>query len=221
MDILAPIILDALSKQLGQTVILENRGGAGGNIVFRASGIATAVVVIVTSLTVAQPASAALFSGNDLEIGWTGNTAFGPYIVNGAGTARGVYTAPMSGTYFSTSPYASSTDTRTWVADTNIRIHNATSFTTFAGEQWYQYLDLHDTLPDFRTLTFTLDTANTTFAGYDLATRLVVTENAFALSFGDVSPGKVVSIDVAVPEPASLGSILLAVGALAVGRRRN
>jgi hypothetical protein len=186
---------------------------------FRASGIATAVVFIVT--TAAQPASAALFSGNDIEIGWTGNTPFEPYIVNGAGTARGVYTAPMSGTYFTTSPYASSTDTRTWVSDTNIRIHNATSFTTFAGEQWYQYLDLNNTLPDFRSLAFTLDTAHTTFAGYNLATRLVVTENAFALSFGDVSPGKVVSIDVAVPEPAALGSVLLAGGALAVRRRRN
>src|SRR6476469_9110874 len=32
VDILARIIVDALSKQLGQSVIVENRGGAGGNI---------------------------------------------------------------------------------------------------------------------------------------------------------------------------------------------
>jgi hypothetical protein len=185
---------------------------------FRADGVG--VIIVITGLATAQPAAAAIFSGGELEIGWTGGTPFAPYVVNGAGTARGVYTTPMNGTFFSTSPYASSTDTRTWVTDTNIRIDNATSFTTFAGQQWYQYLDLDDTLPDFRTLTFTLDTANTTFAGYDLATRLVVADDAFALSFGDVSPGSVVSIDVAVPEPtAALGSILLAGSALAMRRR--
>ena len=32
VDILARIIVDALGKQLGQSVIVENRGGAGGNI---------------------------------------------------------------------------------------------------------------------------------------------------------------------------------------------
>jgi tripartite-type tricarboxylate transporter receptor subunit TctC len=32
VDILARIIVDALAKQLGQSVIIENRGGAGGNI---------------------------------------------------------------------------------------------------------------------------------------------------------------------------------------------
>jgi tripartite-type tricarboxylate transporter receptor subunit TctC len=32
VDILARIIVDALAKQLGQSVIVENRGGAGGNI---------------------------------------------------------------------------------------------------------------------------------------------------------------------------------------------
>src|SRR3954469_11654875 len=32
VDILARIIVDALSKQIGQSVIVENRGGAGGNI---------------------------------------------------------------------------------------------------------------------------------------------------------------------------------------------
>ena len=32
VDILARIIVDALAKRLGQSVIVENRGGAGGNI---------------------------------------------------------------------------------------------------------------------------------------------------------------------------------------------
>src|SRR5262245_34324193 len=32
VDILARIIVDALAKELGQSVIVENRGGAGGNI---------------------------------------------------------------------------------------------------------------------------------------------------------------------------------------------
>ena len=32
VDILARIIVDPLAKQLGQSIVIENRGGAGGNI---------------------------------------------------------------------------------------------------------------------------------------------------------------------------------------------
>jgi len=32
IDILGRIVLDPLSKQLGQTIVVENRGGAGGRI---------------------------------------------------------------------------------------------------------------------------------------------------------------------------------------------
>src|SRR6266513_2536184 len=56
--------------------------------------------------TVPVNQAAAVLAGDDLEIGWTGNTAFGPYVVNGAGTARGVFTIPASGYSgsFSTQP---------------------------------------------------------------------------------------------------------------------
>jgi tripartite-type tricarboxylate transporter receptor subunit TctC len=37
VDILARIIVDPLAKQLGQTVVIENRGGAGGNIAITAA----------------------------------------------------------------------------------------------------------------------------------------------------------------------------------------
>jgi tripartite-type tricarboxylate transporter receptor subunit TctC len=37
VDILARIIVDALAKELGQSVIVENRGGAGGNIAMGAA----------------------------------------------------------------------------------------------------------------------------------------------------------------------------------------
>ena len=32
IDILGRIVLDPLSKQLGQTIVVENRGGAGGSL---------------------------------------------------------------------------------------------------------------------------------------------------------------------------------------------
>jgi tripartite-type tricarboxylate transporter receptor subunit TctC len=38
VDILARIVFDALAKQLGQSIVIENRGGAGGNI---AMGVAS------------------------------------------------------------------------------------------------------------------------------------------------------------------------------------
>ena len=37
VDILARIIVDPLAKQLGQSVVIENRGGAGGNIAIAAA----------------------------------------------------------------------------------------------------------------------------------------------------------------------------------------
>src|SRR5690242_5807846 len=96
-------------------------------------------------------AEAAVLGGDDLEIGWTGNTPFGPYVMNGAGTARGVFAIPTSGysASFSTAPYASSTNTTTAVSDTNIRITN-TAFGGWVPPQWFQYRDFDNTLPDFR-----------------------------------------------------------------------
>ena len=32
IDILGRIVLDPLSRQLGQTIVVENRGGAGGSL---------------------------------------------------------------------------------------------------------------------------------------------------------------------------------------------
>ena len=37
VDILARVIVDPLAKQLGQSVVIENRGGAGGNIAIAAA----------------------------------------------------------------------------------------------------------------------------------------------------------------------------------------
>jgi len=37
VDILARIVADALSKQIGQSIVIENRGGAGGNIAMGAA----------------------------------------------------------------------------------------------------------------------------------------------------------------------------------------
>jgi tripartite-type tricarboxylate transporter receptor subunit TctC len=37
VDILARIVIDALAKQLGQSMVIENRGGAGGNIAMGAA----------------------------------------------------------------------------------------------------------------------------------------------------------------------------------------
>jgi hypothetical protein len=168
-------------------------------------------------------ASAAVWAGgDDLEIGWTGGTAFGPYVVNGAGTARGVFAVPTSGysSSFSTAPYASSTNTTTAVSDTNIRITN-TAFGGWFPPQWFQYLDYDNTLPDFRNLSFTLDTANTTVAGFDMSTRFQVDENAVAIEFGEIAPGQVISINVAVPEPATAGALSVAGAGLACVRRRR
>src|SRR5689334_21304496 len=93
-------------------------------------------------LTSAARASAATFGGDDLEIGWTGGTAFGPYVNNGSGTARGIFAVPNSGYSgsFSTAPYASSTGTHTEVSDTNIHIRND-AFAGWFPPQWFQYLD--------------------------------------------------------------------------------
>src|SRR5581483_9301101 len=166
----------------------------------------------------AGSASAAVFGGDDLEIGWTGGTAFGPYVVNGAGTARGIFAIPTSGYSgsFSTSSYASSSDTRTQVSDTNIRIVD-NAFGWFPP-QWFQYLDYDNTLPDFRNLTFTVDAANTTVPGFTLS-RVQVQENAIAIEFGEITNGQSISINVAVPEPASAGLIM--VSACLVARRRR
>lgn len=166
------------------------------------------------------PTAAAVLAGDDLEIGWTGNTAFGPYVVNGAGTARGVYAIPASGYSgsFSTAPYASSSSTTTAVSDTNIRITN-TAFGGWVPPQWFQYLDYDNTLPDFRNWTFTLDSANTTVPGFDMATRFQVQENAIAIEFGEIAPGQVISINVAAPEPGTLAT--LAAACLMTLRRRR
>jgi hypothetical protein len=156
----------------------------------------------------AEGAAAAVLAGDDLEIGWTGGTAFGPYVVNGAGTARGVFVIPASGYSgsFSTAPYASSTSTHTEVSDTNIRITNS-AFGGWVPPQWFQYLDFDNTLPDFRNWIFTLDSANTTVPGFDMGTRFQVQENAIAIEFGEIAPGQVISINVATPEPATLASV--------------
>jgi hypothetical protein len=159
----------------------------------------------------ANGAAAAVLAGDDLEIGWTGNTPFGPYVVNGAGTARGIFAIPASGYSgsFSTGPFASSTNTNTAVSDTNIRITNS-AFAGWVPPQWFQYLDYDNTLPDFRNWIFTLDSANTTVPGFDIASRFQVQENAFAIEFGEIAPGQVISINVAAPEPGTLATLAAA-----------
>jgi hypothetical protein len=182
-------------------------------------GLASLGVTLI--LIHADRAAAAVLAGDDLEIGWTGNTAFGPYVVNGAGTARGVFTIPASGYSgsFSTAPYASSTNTTTAVSDSNIRITN-TAFGGWVPPQWFQYLDFDNTLPDFRNWTFTLDSANTTVPGFDMATRFQVQENAIAIEFGEIAPGQVISINVAAPEPGTF-AILAVAGLMSLRRRRR
>jgi hypothetical protein len=181
---------------------------------------ALACLGLAFMLVNANRATAAVLSGDDLEIGWTGNTPFGPYVVNGAGTARGIFAIPASGYSgsFSTAPYASSTNTSTAVSDTNIRITN-TAFGGWVPPQWFQYLDYDNTLPDFRNWTFTLDSANTTVPGFDMASRFQVQENAFAIEFGEIAPGQVISINVAAPEPGTFAT--LAAASLMTLRRRR
>lgn len=182
----------------------------------KALGFACLAIVLVPVNR--ATAAGGLFGGDDLEIGWTGGTAFGPYVVNGAGTARGVFAVPASGYSgsFSTAPYASSTGTETKVSDTNIRIVN-NAFAGWFPPQWFQYVDYDNTLPDFRNFTFTLDAANTTVPGFDMNTRFMVQENAIAIEFGEITPGQTISIN--VPEPASLSMVVA--GCLITLRRRR
>ena len=184
----------------------------------RAIGFVAFAGIIAAASAFPRTASAALFAGNQIQIGWTGNTAFGPFVNNGAGTAASTYTAPMGGTAFTTSPYASSTDMRTSVQDTNISITN-NSF-GFVPPQWFEYVDVNNTLPDFRTLTFTLDPVGTTDTSFNLSTMMQVQENAIALEFAEVPTGKTVSINIAVPEPASIGLIGACALVLLGARRR-
>ena len=166
-----------------------------------------------------RASAAVLFDGHDLEIGWTGSTPFGDYVNTGMGVAKGEFAAPMTSAYFTTANFASSTDTRTWVTDTNIRLANAAPYAGWAAPYWFQYVDVDDTLPDFRTLAFSLDEANMTAAGYDLGTYLQVRENAIALNFGVLNPGQSVSVNVAVPEPTLVAPLALAAAHLALRRR--
>ena len=58
VDILARIIIDALGKQLGQSVIVENRGGAGGNIAMAAAARAKPdgyTLLLTSSVLVVNP----------------------------------------------------------------------------------------------------------------------------------------------------------------------
>jgi tripartite-type tricarboxylate transporter receptor subunit TctC len=58
VDILARIIVDALSKELGQSVIVENRGGAGGNIAMGAAARAKPdgyTLLLTSSVLVVNP----------------------------------------------------------------------------------------------------------------------------------------------------------------------
>jgi hypothetical protein len=162
-------------------------------------------------------AHAALFSGNQIEIAWTGSTPFGSVVNNGSGLAEHTYTAPMGGTSFSTSPYASSTAMNTSVQDTTISITN-NSF-GFVPPQWFEYLDVSDTLPDFTKMTFAIDAANTTDNGFSLASDLQLEQHGVALEFAEVPTGQTVTIDVSVPEPATLG--LTAMSLLWLGLRRK
>jgi tripartite-type tricarboxylate transporter receptor subunit TctC len=58
VDILARIFVDALAKQLGQTVLVENRGGAGGNIAMGAAARAKPdgyTLLLTSSVLVVNP----------------------------------------------------------------------------------------------------------------------------------------------------------------------
>jgi tripartite-type tricarboxylate transporter receptor subunit TctC len=58
VDILARIIVDALAKELGQSVIVENRGGAGGNIAMGAAARAKPdgyTLLLTSSVLVVNP----------------------------------------------------------------------------------------------------------------------------------------------------------------------
>lgn len=166
-----------------------------------------------------RASSAALLGGHNLETGWTGGTPFGAYIVNGLGTARATLAVPLTGRSpsFSTSGYASSTDTNTSVADTNIRITNSAG-SGWSPPQWFQYVDVDNNLPDFRTLTYSIDTANTTVPGFTLA-RVQTQDNAIAIEFGEIAPGQTISVNV-TPEPAGL-ALLSIVAAATLARRRR
>jgi len=184
----------------------------------RARRIATAALIACGFGAASRTASAALFTGNQFQIGWTGNTPFGAFVVNGAGTAAGTFTAPMGATSFSTSPYASSTDMRTSVQDANISITN--NAFGFVPPQWFEYIDVNNTLPDFRTLTFTVDPVGTTDTAFNPSTMMQVHENAIALEFAEVPTGKTVSINVAVPEPGTFG-LVGAAAVVLLGARRH
>jgi hypothetical protein len=172
----------------------------------------------LTTVFAPRLANADVLAGGQFEIGWTGNRAFGPYANTGLGEARGTYAVPMSG-YFTTALYASSTDVRTSVSDTTITIHNAHLFSSFVPPQRFVYRDVTDSLPDFRTLPFTLDAADTTIA-YDLGTNMIVQENAIALQFGGiVTPGQTVVLN--VPEPGTMGFVAAAGVAMLAARRRD
>jgi tripartite-type tricarboxylate transporter receptor subunit TctC len=58
VDILARIIVDALAKELGQSVIVDNRGGAGGNIAMGAAARAKPdgyTLLLTSSVLVVNP----------------------------------------------------------------------------------------------------------------------------------------------------------------------
>lgn len=161
------------------------------------------------ALSAWRRSQAAIFAGHQIEIAWTGSTAFGPVENDGSGPAENTYTAPMNPqVYFGTAPYDSATDMITSVQDMRITLANGNI--GIPPPQWFEYLDVNNTLPDFIAMKFSVNTALTTDASFNIASDLQVEQHGVAIKCPPGSNGGlVVVINVAVPEPATLGMMVV------------